>query len=165
MGFQILKANSLWMENVPDNRWKIYIMNYFNDSFVNVVRKVQCLDFRRISSLLGWLGGNWYFHSFSCGSAEKPGSKYEFEKERSKGGEILSSNAPPLNRVWMNGKLIPKPLSIAGEGEGYSPIWPQGSGIKKYGRNIEEIQNVWSNKCWKLKTQKERWTINCIFQW
>ena len=38
----------------------------------------------------------------------------------------------PTLRLWMNGKLIPKPV-------GYSPIWPEGSGIKEYGRNTKVL--------------------------
>ena len=81
-----------------------------------------------------WLGGNWYFHTFSkSGSAAEV--KYEFERKRSKGANPLSTiKSPPSSPPgwWMNGKLIPL------YGVGYSPIWPAaGSGIKKYGRNTK----------------------------
>ena len=66
-------------------------------SWVNIVREVQCLDFRRISLPLPHVDLKEIdiFTALLVGQP-KPRSKYEFEKKRSKGGEILSSNAPPL---------------------------------------------------------------------
>ena len=119
-------------------------------SWANIVTKCLCLVFRSIFIPSGWLWGNWYFHSFFCGSAEGWGGNMNL-KGVDKKAKIPPIKQRPTLRLWMNGKLIPKPV-------GYSPIWPEGSGIKEYGRNTKVLNK--QMKCrvaGKIAGSKKKW--------
>ena len=113
-------------------RKHFYRYNIWNmSSWANIVTKCLCLVFRSIFIPSGWLWGNWYFHSFFCGSAEGWGGNMNLKGVDEK-AKIPPIKQRPTLRLWMNGKLIPKPV-------GYSPIWPEGSRIKEYGRNTKVL--------------------------
>ena len=83
----------------------LFILDLKHFSWVNIVREVQCLYFRRISSLpfpLTWR--KLIFSQLLWVGQPKPGSKYEFEKKRSKGGNPLpqyqATPLPPVMNEW-----------------------------------------------------------------
>ena len=109
---------------------------------MNIVGEVQCLDFRLPPSR--WL--TWRKLIFSqLLFVGQPGSKYEFEKRRSKGGNpfsSVSSSAPPPGYEWMGNWSRSRSI-------GWGGLLADMARGGRGSRNIEEIPNVWSNKYWK----------------
>ena len=106
----------------------------------------------------GWLEGNWYFHSSSLWVSLGPNMNLKRGDQKVE-IPLLSIKQRPSPRLWMNGKLIPKPVyRVRRATRRYGQ---RGSGIKKYRRNtkclikqilekMEEIQhNVWNKYCKK----------------
>ena len=82
----------------------------------------------------GWLEGNWYFHSSSLWVSLGPNMNLKRGDEKVE-IPLLSIKQRPSPRLWMNGKLIPKPVyRVRRATRRYGQ---RGSGIKKYRRNTK----------------------------
>ena len=117
-------------------RKHFYRYNIWNmSSWANIVTKCLCLVFRSIFIPSGWLWGNWYFHSFFCGSAEGWGGNMNLKGVDEK-AKIPPIKQRPTPRLWMNGKLMPKPVYRV-RTRATHRYGQRGRGIKKYGGNTK----------------------------